>query len=152
MTSVEKPTTALNVELPGKQGCFQLPRLANIGIHHNGAAPYRQHIYTSTQCRRRTRCTSSLHLEDDVCETMPWQLQQGRCLGSRMPSRSSSSAGMRRGAPQRFSRRISALGDVKRSEGPIIKSAAMRFQLCLSPTSRGGKLLRKRASYYWRPR
>ena len=71
MTSVEKPTTALNVELPGKQGCFQLPRLANIGIHHNGAAPYRQHIYTSTQCRRRTRCTSSLHLEDDVCETMP---------------------------------------------------------------------------------
>ena len=59
------------------------------------------------------------------------QLQQGRCLGSRMPSRSSSSAGMRRGAPQRFSRRISALGDVKRSEGPIIKSVAMRFQLCL---------------------
>ena len=59
------------VELPGKQGCFQLPRLAAIGIHHNGAAHYRQHIYTSTQCRRRTRCTSSLHLEDDVCETMP---------------------------------------------------------------------------------
>ena len=51
MTSVEKPTTALKyVELPGKQGCFQLPRLAAIGIHHNGAAPYRQHIYTSTQC------------------------------------------------------------------------------------------------------
>ena len=45
MTSVEKPTTALNVELSGKQGCFQLPRLAAIGIHHNGVAPYRQHIY-----------------------------------------------------------------------------------------------------------
>eukprot|EP00964_Phaeocystis_antarctica_P136704 scaffold101161_cov62-Phaeocystis_antarctica.AAC.1 len=72
MTSVEKPTTdALNVELPGKQGCFQLPRLATIGIHHNGAASYRQHIYASTQCRRCTRCTSSLRLEDDVCETMP---------------------------------------------------------------------------------
>jgi hypothetical protein len=43
----------------------------------------------------------------------PPQLQQGRCLGSRLPSRSSSSAGMMRGAPQRFSRRISALGDVE---------------------------------------
>ena len=52
MTSVEKPTTdALNVELPGKQGCFQLLRLAAIGIHHNGVAPYRQHIQRSTQCR-----------------------------------------------------------------------------------------------------
>ena len=71
-TSVEKPTTdALNVELPGKQGCFQLLRLAAIGIHHNGVAPYRQHIQRSTQCRRRTRCTSNLRLEDDVCETMP---------------------------------------------------------------------------------
>ena len=74
MPSVEKPTTdALNVELPSiKQGCFQLPpRLAAICIHHSGVAPFRQHIYRSTQCRRRTRCTSSLHLEDDVCETMP---------------------------------------------------------------------------------
>ena len=72
MTSVEKPTTdALNVELVGKQGCFQLPRLAAIGIHHSCVAPYRQHIYTSTQCRRRTRCTSNLRVEDDVCETMP---------------------------------------------------------------------------------
>jgi len=71
MTSVEKPTDALNVELLGKQGCFQLARLAAIGIHHSGVAPCRQHIYTSTQCRRRTRCTSNLRVEDDVCETMP---------------------------------------------------------------------------------
>ena len=84
-----------------------------LGIKEEGGASYKTWVGYKLSVGAAPDAHQTSARKTMFARRCPPQLQQGRCLGSCMPSRSSSSAGTRRGAPQRFSRRISALGDVE---------------------------------------